>query len=402
VIDMQRSRFFIGNASSHLKDLQKRLSTGTTLIEYAVPSSEPFEAYAWVVTTSDISAVRLTTDGTSLKPLLKEVLTTAEPRRTLKSTENSRRQLAQLLLHPLLAHLKTNHLVIVPSEVLAGIPFALLPLPEDQDGALLGERYLLTYAPCGQGLVGRKKRKAPTDGTFLLAGDPVTSTRDSRLNGNVDSALAGDWVSTARSAGIQMDRAQLPRLGFAREEIKAVSSELRGRKSVPYVGFEARRDAIIENLKTVSYAHLISHGLTDLQRPRASGLAFSFWNESRKPIEGMLSFEEIASLDLSARLVTLSACETAVGRVISEYGVPSLANAFLRAGAERVVSTLWKVDDAATAYLMARFYHHLFADEKPHPGEALWRAQMDVRAMKKWSNPYYWAGVTLSGDWRKL
>jgi CHAT domain-containing protein len=116
----------------------------------------------------------------------------------------------------------------------------------------------------------------------------------------------------------------------------------------------------------------------------------------------MLRFEEIAGSSLRAELVTLSACDTAVGRVVGYNGIPSLANAFLRAGARRVVSTLWKVDDAATAALMGAFYRNLFAGGKVLPGEALWKAQMYIAGQRRWRAPYYWAGFTLSGDWGRL
>lgn len=85
---------------------------------------------------------------------------------------------------------------------------------------------------------------------------------------------------------------------------------------------------------------------------------------------------------MQAELVTLSACDTAIGKVLFHNGIPSLANAFLRAGAKRVVSALWKVDDAATAALMARFYRNLYSSTKTSPGEALWMAQSEISPSK--------------------
>ena len=105
---------------------------------------------------------------------------------------------------------------------------------------------------------------------------------------------------------------------------------------------------------------------------------------------------------MDADLITLEACETGVGRHVSEQGMPSLSNAFLRAGARRVVSSLWKVDDAATSALMIEFYRILLGPEKISPARALQIAQQHVASQPRWAHPYYWAGFVLSGDWRPL
>jgi len=90
----------------------------------------------------------------------------------------------------------------------------------------------------------------------------------------------------------------------------------------------------------------------------------------------------------------LSACETNVGAVSAGDEVVGLNRAFIYAGTPTVISSLWNVDDAATALLMERFYIHLRAGKSK--GEALRQAQMDVRA--KYPHPYYWASFVLTGD----
>jgi CHAT domain-containing protein len=69
------------------------------------------------------------------------------------------------------------------------------------------------------------------------------------------------------------------------------------------------------------------------------------------------------------------------------------------AGAARVVASLWKVDDAATAALMARFYEEMFTNRKP-PVVALRDAQIELSKQKRWKSPFYWAGFVLQGEWR--
>ncbi|MCP5117724.1 MAG: CHAT domain-containing protein, partial [bacterium] len=74
---------------------------------------------------------------------------------------------------------------------------------------------------------------------------------------------------------------------------------------------------------------------------------------------------------------------------------------FMYAGAPRVVVSLWKVNDQATADLMQVFYRHLLVDGLA-PAAALREAQDFIRRQTRWQAPYYWAGFVLQGDWRNF
>jgi CHAT domain-containing protein len=137
--------------------------------------------------------------------------------------------------------------------------------------------------------------------------------------------------------------------------------------------------------------HLALHGYADLEYPDRSALIFA--SERDGFDNGHLEVREIRRLRLKARLVTLSACDTGVGPV-GEAGVANLVNAFIEAGAESVVSTLWKVEDRATAHLMTTFYGSL----AKHDGkaESLRNAQLDL--LRSNLPPYYWASFEIVGD----
>ncbi len=105
---------------------------------------------------------------------------------------------------------------------------------------------------------------------------------------------------------------------------------------------------------------------------------------------------EIAAASLPARLVVLSGCESARGRILSGEGVQGIASAFLAAGARTVLATLWAVDDAVTVGFMEEFYEAL-ADGQDAAG-AIERAQSALRSDPRTSHPFYWAGFTLVGD----
>jgi len=96
---------------------------------------------------------------------------------------------------------------------------------------------------------------------------------------------------------------------------------------------------------------------------------------------------------VDADLVTLSACETGLGKVASGDDVVGLTRGFLYAGSRSVVASLWKVDDLATSYLMTEFYESL---KKSGKREALRKAQLSTK--KKYPHPYYWASFQLTGN----
>jgi CHAT domain-containing protein len=98
-------------------------------------------------------------------------------------------------------------------------------------------------------------------------------------------------------------------------------------------------------------------------------------------------------MNLNADLVTLSACETALGRIDSGDDVIGLTRGFFYAGASSIISSLWEVDDAATYQMMTDFYRAL---DKRGKAEALLTAQRAVKA--KYPHPYYWAAFQLAGN----
>ena len=109
---------------------------------------------------------------------------------------------------------------------------------------------------------------------------------------------------------------------------------------------------------------------------------------------GILTAEELAGLDLShCELAVLSACDTNAGTRRAGLGIQSLQSAVHAAGARTAITSLWRVDDAATRRLMERFYTLLWKEHLT-PGEALWRAKLAARAANE--PPAAWAGWVLS------
>jgi CHAT domain-containing protein len=104
-------------------------------------------------------------------------------------------------------------------------------------------------------------------------------------------------------------------------------------------------------------------------------------------------------MHLDADLVTLSACDTALGKEMGGEGLVGLTRAFQYAGARSVLASLWGVADYSTAGFMKRFYGYLHDGKSKD--EALRAAQIDqIRKKGGSSHPFFWAAFELNGDWR--
>ena len=149
-----------------------------------------------------------------------------------------------------------------------------------------------------------------------------------------------------------------------------------------------------QDLSSYNVIHLATHGWIDAKLPSRSGLVLGLENEETE--DGILQAREIFRLALEAELVTLSACQSALGALITGEGMVGLTRAFLFAGARSIVASLWNVNDKATAYFMSGFYE--FLQEGHTKSEALRRARVRMREHPNYRHPYFWAPYVLIGD----
>jgi CHAT domain-containing protein len=162
------------------------------------------------------------------------------------------------------------------------------------------------------------------------------------------------------------------------------------------VGNQASRRALLDAAPEQGIIHLATYGVLNKDNP-----LFSFVElMPRGGDDGRLEVHDVFGLRLQARLVVLSACQTALGAGALADVPPGddwvgLVQAFLFAGASNVMATLWPVEDRATADLMTRFYTTLAAGQPE--AEALAEAQRAVLRNPATAHPFYWAEFTLSG-----
>ncbi len=176
-------------------------------------------------------------------------------------------------------------------------------------------------------------------------------------------------------------------LKFAQEEAQAIARILPG--ATLLLRGEAKASFVSRSAGRFDRIHFAAHGLFDPENPLNSALLLA----GEGTHDGWLRAGDLYSLNLDADLVTLSACETALGKITKGDDVVGFTRGFLYAGASSIVSTLWKVDDRATRDLMLDFYSGLLTMEK---GEALRAAQRNAK--KKYPHPYYWASFQLTGN----
>jgi CHAT domain-containing protein/tetratricopeptide (TPR) repeat protein len=186
-------------------------------------------------------------------------------------------------------------------------------------------------------------------------------------------------------------------LPASRDEADAVRGTRPG--VVVRLGRQANEANLREALRTPVVVHVATHGSLNTRNPLFSWIDLARSRSDRPEDDGRLEVHEVLDVPIRSPLVFLSGCETGLGASFSTSFAPgedfaTLGEAFLYAGAQNVVATLWRVDDAGAARFAERFYRHL-ADMGPV--EALAAAQRDVAADPQFRAPYYWAGYVLMG-----
>jgi CHAT domain-containing protein len=247
----------------------------------------------------------------------------------------------------------------------------------------------------------KASRQKSSDKLLAVFADPVFQEDDERFeiksptpkNPSDVKDLSNNLAMVLRDFGL--DRlARLPFSGFEAREIGKFAPE----QTVLALGTDASRQNFLRgDFNSYRILHFATHGFLNQQNPELSGLVLSLYDENRNPQNGFLRVIDLYSLHLNTDLVVLSACQTALGKDIDGEGIVGLTRGFMYSGASGVVSSLWKVEDAATAELMKRFYRAMLKDNQT-PSAALRTAQNELRQIPRFSNPRFWSGFTLNGE----
>lgn len=269
--------------------------------------------------------------------------------------KNAGLKLYQLLLKPSENVWKQKaDLVVVPHNALHFLPFSSLYdgekyMVETRSIEILNSVNDLRYASSGQ-----------------------TAKRN-------DLAMGGPEVTTGNpSSPIPFTMQELLSYGYTNKDATVLINE-------------KATEGTFKKLAPLSkYIHLATHGTFDSVNPFDSSIYLSKDKNTKE--DGILKLHEIVTLNLNSDLVTLSACNTALGTIGEGDEIIGLSSAFLTAGSKQVIASLWRISDLSTAILMK----HFFRNKTTMPtGKALRQAQLQV--MKLFPHPAYWSGFILEG-----
>lgn len=304
-----------------------------------------------------------------------------------------------------------KHLLISPDGDLNLIPFEALVGENDR---YLIEDYSLTYITSGRDLL-RMQAARKNENKSLIVANPLfgSAARDSKR----DEKTRRRSVTTARSlsetyfaplAGTLAEARSIQNLfpdATLLDEGRATEAALKN-INAPRILHIATHGFFLENtseLKTEAKSQNRTAGVETENPLLRSGIALAGANEREGGAkdDGILTALEASGLNLwGTKLVVLSACDTGIGDVKNGEGVYGLRRAFLLAGTESLVMSLWAVSDYATRELMTDYYKNL--KNGLGRGESLRQVKLAMMKKKGRAHPFYWAGFIQSGEWANL
>ncbi len=377
-----------------LQSIQKGLKESEAVIEYAPGDST---LYTFVITKSDIAvfANRYEEEFDGLVTALRNAIIFKSDAAfdyvsgklysiAMKDSEDYFRE----------NEMDISSLVIVPEGPFNYFPFESLK----RDGKYLIEDYNIAYS-YSMTLSGVLTERETVGNGQLLSFAPVFDNSDNgRLtSGAKDVFVASRSVSTGEVRGFSVNGEFITPLPGTKEEVDALSELVKKKGSrVETLVYDQAKEEVIKSgmMEDYQYIHFATHGFVNEAKPEFSGVFMSQNEDSDE--DCVLFASEIYNLNIKADLVTLSACETGLGRMAYGEGIVGLSRAFFYAGAQSLVVSQWQVNDASTAELMVDFYDQLLAGTTK--AEALRKAKLKLIASDRFKQPYYWAPFVLVGQ----
>ncbi|MBW1296411.1 CHAT domain-containing protein [Aquimarina litoralis] len=270
-----------------------------------------------------------------------------------------------LILKPFIKDLQQEHLIIMPDGPLHFVPFESL---NTRDKTI---RYVI-----------EDKSISYINSATLLANLKQQENNQEVL------AFAPSFEGTHE---ISANRNKLLPLIYNTREAASILNHFKGDL---YQNEDASLQNFTSNMRDFDVIHLATHAFFNDVNPEYSYLAFSDRGD-----ENLLYVSDIYNTQVNANMVTLSACETGIGKLKKGEGFLSLSRSFFYAGASSITSTLWKVNDGSSSELMDMYYSYLSKGFSKN--EALRKAKIDFISKHKdikFSHPYYWSGFIVSGN----
>ena len=306
------------------------------------------------------------------------------------------RELYDLLVRPVAAQLtgKTT-LCIIPDGVLWGLPFQAL---QNGRGEYLLEEHAIYYSP-SLSVLNEILKRAPTARGADGAASGARGPRRQALFAVANPRGGGPALTQASAVRGDLRFQPLP---DAEHEVAELSGIYGKSNSRVIVGGDALEETVKREAGKFKILHFATHAVLDDRSPLYSFMLLARRAESNDE-DGLLETWEVLNMNLSADLVTLSACETARGSISAGEGMIGMSWAFFVAGSSSLIASQWQVDSASTSSMMVRMHSYL-RNQKAGPDTpatkalALRRAALNLRRTRQYELPYYWAGFVLIGD----
>ena len=340
-----------------LAEIRDRLPERAQLVQYAVL---PDRLAIWVVSKSRFDFVEKPLTAADLERKIDDYQAAVIGKGSPEEIKREGQELYQLLIPPGLDGAK--QLCLIPDKSLHQLAFASLVSP---NGKYLLEDYALFNAPSAS--------------VFALATENARGKEQVR-----DESL----LSIGNPDFDREENPALPDLRAAEDEAMTIAAGYG--KKLELLGGEATKEKFLDNFAVVDVIHFAGHFVSNRQSPGNSKLLFA---------GGELRSSELGAYKLpKAKLVILSACETAFERYDKSEGAIGAARTFLALGAPVVLASQWKVDSEPTKDLMIAF-HHNRKEKGLSCAESLRLAQLEMLSHDKTQPPFYWAAFSLFGGY---
>lgn len=273
------------------------------------------------------------------------------------------------LVKPVEQSIREKHLIIIPDEEIAWLPF---------------EAFIKELKPAGS---------TDFEGSDFLINDYVFSyAYSASLLPERNSSLKNSPYLMSFSPSYSGNGSAFDQLEGAMTEINEISNIFNGRK---YLKAEATKNNFINATQNPAIFHLAMHSVSDSVNSLYSYLLF---NQDKGDENARLYNYEISLSRLVSPMIVLSSCNSGAGTLYSGEGLMSLARSFILAGASSVVRTAWEVNDDAGSEIITKFYRHLAGGKNKDEALKLAKTEFMKSSPPAFSDPYYWAAYEVLGD----
>lgn len=357
------------NATPSPADLQKVIDENTVFLSYFIDDTKPAQENKLYIFCISKTNIEITTR--TLPPDFNKLLTGFR-NSIYYSDQKTLNQVGYTLGKLLLPRLNrtVKNLVIFPTGRLGVIPFEALLTRKTRDMNSIPyalRKFTIRYEFSASLALQKKAVENLREPSIFLCA-PVTFAENDNLNN----------------------------LPGTEQEVNAIASLFKNQLALQKTVTHAEATEVLiksDELKNYNYLHFATHGIVDELNPELSRI---FLQKSDTLEDGYLYSGEIYNLKLNASLVTLSACQTGLGKISKGEGVIGLSRALIYAGAKNIIVSYWSVADQSTAELMTNFYTEIVNNPIPLP-YALQKVKLEMLNGENYSAPYYWAPFILIG-----